>query len=288
MPESGTRPGTSAPQGCVVIPAHDEAAVLPRLLDQLAEAAADGSIEVVVVPNGCRDATADVARRYPGVIVAEVPVGSKIAALNRGDDVATAFPRAYLDADVEVTAAALRAVFRALDAPGGPLAARPRSRYETTRATPAVRAYYRAKVAAVGADPPHLWGAGCYVLSRAARETFGRWPDVQGDDYWIDGQFEPAAKAIIEVPPVVVRPPRSLRDVVRTGARHYRGNAAVDQAAPANPSSTARTATRLARSVRGPRAAADAAVYAAATIAARLLARWPARAATWERDATTR
>ena len=299
MPDSNTRPGTAAPGGrrvplgSVVIPAHDEAAVLPRLLDRLAPAAADGTLEVVVVPNGCTDDTVDVARGYPAVTVAELSRGSKIAALNRGDEVATAFPRAYIDADVDVTVPALLAVFRALDAPGAPVAARPRSRYATEDASASSRAYHRAKRAANDSDEAHLWGAGCYVLSQEGRSRFDHWPDVQGDDYWIDRQFAPTEKSVIDTVPVVVRPPHTLRDVIRTGARHYRGNAAVESDTALNSAtgsgpSTARTLLRLARSVRGPRTAADAAVYAAATIASRLSARRASGPPTWERDATSR
>lgn len=283
----------STAYGSVVVPAHNEAAVLPRLLDQLALAAAAGTLEVVVIPNGCTDDTAVVARRYPGVTVSELTTGSKIAALNHGDELATTFPRAYVDADVDLTAATLLAVFRVLEAPDGPPAARPRSRYSTDHSTGLARAYHRAKRAANSSDEAHLWGAGCYVLSRAGRGRFDRWPDVEGDDYWIDRQFAPAEKAVVDVPPVVVHPPRTLRDVIRTGARHYRGNVAVERdptlvSTSGSGPGTARTLLRLTRSVRGPRTAADAAIYTVATVASRLGARRAAVRRSWERDSTSR
>ena len=91
-----------SPEMSVVIPAHDEERVLPRLLASLA----DPRLEVIVVANGCRDATADIARTA-GVRVVELAEGSKVAALDAGDEAATLFPRAYLDADIQILAKTL-------------------------------------------------------------------------------------------------------------------------------------------------------------------------------------
>lgn len=49
----------------MIIPAYNEAAVIERTLYPLSEAAAGGFIELIVVCNGCSDATADVARASP-------------------------------------------------------------------------------------------------------------------------------------------------------------------------------------------------------------------------------
>src|SRR5512142_1556560 len=95
----------------VIVPAHDEAVVLPRLLARLCgpgpaprQPDADRPpVRIVVVCNGCTDATAAIARTYPDVLVLETPVASKREALRRGDERAgDDFPRIYLDADVEL------------------------------------------------------------------------------------------------------------------------------------------------------------------------------------------
>ena len=66
---------------------------------------------MVVVCNGCHDRTAEVARQVaPLATVVEIPVASKVAALNAGDAVARYFPRFYLDADIELPVAAVRPV----------------------------------------------------------------------------------------------------------------------------------------------------------------------------------
>ena len=48
----------------VVIPAHDEAAVIGRLLEALVSDPRAAELEIVVVANGCSDATVPVAREY--------------------------------------------------------------------------------------------------------------------------------------------------------------------------------------------------------------------------------
>ena len=101
------------PWASVVIAAHNEASVLPRTLGTLLDGTTPGQVEVVVVPNACTDGTAALARR-PGVLVIELATPGKPGALNAGDAAATAFPRAYLDADIAVSAQGLKLLVSAL------------------------------------------------------------------------------------------------------------------------------------------------------------------------------
>ena len=102
----------------VVIPAHNEAAVIGRLLSGIRAGARPDEFEIVVVPNGCTDDTAGVAASFGGVRVAATGTASKAAALRLGDEHAVGFPRIYVDADVEVGAADLRALAAAVSEPG--------------------------------------------------------------------------------------------------------------------------------------------------------------------------
>ena len=99
--------------GSIVIPAHNEAAVIIRTLGPLAPLAERG-VEIIVSANGCTDHTAARARTIPGVEVLESPTRSKAEALNRADSIATTFPRLYLDADITITAETVLAVFARL------------------------------------------------------------------------------------------------------------------------------------------------------------------------------
>ncbi len=282
--------------GSVVIPAHDEAAVIQRTLDALFTGIEPGELETVVVCNGCTDDTALVARAsdHP-VRVVELEGASKPAALRRGDAEARAYPRLYLDADVSLPGSAARLVLERLRS--GALAARPPVRYEVSGASAPVRRYYRAR-SRVPAVLGSLWGAGVYGLSAAGRSRFGDFPDVVADDLWVDRLFGDEEVEIVDCCPVVVRVPRRSRDLVRVLARAYRGKREKTTApdlrdrAPGTVTSTLRELGHAA--LAGPAAALDAATYAAFAAGARLTMALPHRggaafaAVRWERDASSR
>jgi len=272
--------------GSVVVPAHNEATVLARLLDSLAPLAADGTVEVIVSCNGCTDGTEAVAGRYPGVRVLSSPEPSKAAALNAADGVATRWPRLYVDADIEVSAEAVRATLDRLAA-GPALAARPAYRYSDEGADWIVRAYYRAR----GRMPSlsaSLWGAGVYGLSQRGHERIGAFPDLTVDDLFVDRQFLRHEIEIVPTVPVVVRTPRNVRALLPTLSRVLRGREQVI-AADRSADTTRQTMGALARSVRGPRSLFDAAVYAAVALAARRQAADSgANGPRWERDDSSR
>lgn len=212
-----------SPEMSVVIPAHDEERVLPRLLASLA----DPRLEVIVVANGCRDATADIARTA-GVRVVELAEGSKVAALDAGDEAATLFPRAYLDADIQIDARSLLAVAARLRE-GPELVASPRLRLDLSGATWPVRAYYAVWEVSAFRRRGHI-GSGVYVLSAEGRRRFGTFPRVIGDDRFVQGLFGPAERATVDDAEFVVRPPRTLGALLSRGARIVAGNRELQRA----------------------------------------------------------
>jgi hypothetical protein len=272
------------PGGSVIIPAHNEASVIARTLAPLAPLAAAGQIEVVVVCNGCSDNTAAIARGFAGVTVLEIGRPSKSAALNAGDAAATKWPRLYLDADVQISRHAVRDVLTALEA-GGPLAARPAVQFDLQDAHPLIHSYYRTRLRLPSARN-RLWAGGVYGLSEQGRKRFQEFPDLTADDLFVDRLFEPSEKAVLDVDPVVIRPPRTPRDQVAVLHRVYRGNA--EQNGDAGQHSTARqTLAEVLRSVRGPLSAAHAAVYLGFAVAGRHGAAGPGPGG-WERDESSR
>ena len=203
----------------VVIPAHDEEAVIQRALRGMR----DNRLEVVVVANGCRDATVSRAREVdPEIQVIEIAEASKIAALNAGDRAAVLFPRAYVDADVEVGAATLLALAAVLDS-GLALVASPRLELDLSGANRWVRAYYSIWQLSAFRQAGHI-GSGIYALSEEGRARFGRFPPVIGDDRFVQGLFEPAERATLVGHWFTVRPPRTLRALVARGSRIAAGN----------------------------------------------------------------
>ena len=277
-------PLATPPAGAVIIPAHDEAAVIGRALRALAPLTELEGVEVIVACNGCRDDTADIARGFTGVGVVELEAASKTEALNAADRVATAWPRLYLDADVELDAEAALAVFAELRRPGV-LAARPPHVYDIRRATAPVRAYYRAR-ARIPGPRRRLWGAGAYATNQAGHGRFGRFAPVTADDSWFDGHFAHDEKRIVDAAATVVHTPRDVATLLGLLARQRRGYVDLQIASGASERSRA-----LLSSVRGPRSALDALCYVALTLAARLR-RHPATAdptaTPWERDGSSR
>ena len=279
----------------VVIPAHDEEAVLTRTLATLLP---DGEnrLEVVVVANGCRDSTAATARAYGhGVRVVEIAEASKIAALNAGDRAAIAFPRVYLDADIELSAQAAVALAELLDRCDA-LVASPALRLELHGATPWVRAYYRIWQLSTFRQHGHI-GSGVYAVSRDGRERWGRFPEVIGDDRFVQGRFAPQERGTLHEHAFVVRPPRTLAALVRRGARIAAGNRQLRAIGLAGQvPSTASSATDLLRRVAvHPSLWLPFAVYAGVQwrtgrLAARKLAESStgSRALIWDRDETSR
>jgi exopolysaccharide biosynthesis WecB/TagA/CpsF family protein len=270
--------------GAVVIPAHNEGAVIRRTLAPFTEALAEKRVEVVVVPNGCNDDTATLAASVPGVKVRSIDQGSKPGALNVGDETATAWPRLYLDADVEVTWPTVENLFVRL-AESGALAGRPRFRYDTTGSSWLVRAYYRARWR-IPEMHAHLWGAGAYAMTELGHRRLGAFPPMKADDFWVDTRFDANEVVITQGVPVVVRTPRTTRVLLRTLRRVYGGT---DEAGGTELRHDRAGGTGLGvvlRTVRSLRSGVDAAVYVGVVGIARF--RQPTAGAAWQRDETSR
>ncbi len=191
----------------VVVPAHNEEVVIGRCLSALFAGADEGELDVVVVCNGCDDRTAEVARRAaPLATVIEIPVASKVAALNAGDQAARHFPRFYLDADIELSVAAVRQVAAVL-AEGGVMCAAPRPYFDVAGRTWPIRAFYD-----VWKEVPYraldMVGSGVYALSEQGRARFGEFPELTADDQFVQQQFGPAELKSVGDASFVVHPPR--------------------------------------------------------------------------------
>lgn len=292
---------TDFPRGSVIIPAHNEAAVIGRTLASIEPVLRTGRVDVFVVCNGCTDDTAQIASAVPGVTVLDCPTPSKTAAMNMGDASATQWPRVYLDADTEISPTTLRLLLQSFD--HGTLAARPAFVYDDDGASWPVRAYYRAR-RRLPSTKQALWGAGVFALSKDGHDRFGAFPNVTADDYFVDQTFTAEERIIVAAPPVPVRTPRNVRSLLAILRRQHRGpvQARTDSASfstnihrPAaqelqdSASSSQPIFVELLRSVRGPSSAIDALSYSGFAAAPRL--RPPARgtsAPAWERDDSSR
>ena len=206
----------------VVVPAHDEAAVVDRCLAALLADAAPGEMEVVVAASTCTDDTAARAAAHGrDVRVVEVAEAGKIAAVNAGDAAAAAFPRIYLDADVVLTTASARAT-AALLAGGVVLAAAPRPEI-VTAGCPRVIAWHHRAWTALPVIREGYVGSGVYALSRAGHARAMPLPALIADDEYVRRTFTPAERATAPAT-FEMRPPRTVAAYVRRALRGRAGN----------------------------------------------------------------
>lgn len=215
----------------VVIPAHNEQDVLARCLSRLLDKAQPGELEIVVVCNGCTDNTEQVATEFGhGVRVMSSPIASKTVALNLGDAAARAFPRFYLDADVEVDMDAIRAMAELLRS-GSAMIASPRFRPELSASPWAVRQW-----TSIWMRLPYVTdgvvGTGVYALSEGGRQRFDEFPDLICEDFFVRNQFTAGERAALTEHIIVVHAPRRLRDLIRRRTRVHLGNIELAQRYP--------------------------------------------------------
>jgi glycosyltransferase involved in cell wall biosynthesis len=210
------------PVASVVIPAHNESAVIGRLLRSLPSKIDRGTLQIVVACNGCIDDTAKVARQH-GATVVEVATASKIAALNAADDVAVAYPRIYLDADVVITGKTIADLVEALS-DSDLLCAAPPSRMLLEDRPWTVRAYFAVWSRVMLAREGYV-GSGVYAVSRKGRARFGRFPNVIADDLFVRNVFARTERRVVATEPTIVEAPRTLRALFRRRIRVCRGNA---------------------------------------------------------------
>lgn len=288
MPEGAPPP----PGLSVVVPAHQEEGSIDRCLTGLAELAGSGEAEVVVVVNGSTDATAQRARRYPGVRVLETPEASKAAALNLGDGAVEAFPRVYLDADVAVEPAGLRALADLLRT-DEPRVGGLRLVVDLRGCSLLVRGFYAVFLRMAYAEQ-QLVGLGIYALSAAGRARFDAFPSITADDLYVDRLFAPDERVVLEDHSFTVQAPRRLADLLAVRTRVHYGNAELarhgsrDERFATSTGQSLRTLLDLVR--RTPRLLPAALVYVGVTVEARrrAAARQRTGQLTWERDRSTR
>lgn len=181
----------------VLIPAHDESDYIAQCLDALLGSDPSGAaVEVIVMANGCSDATADIARAHAArferrgwpLTVLDLLEGDKMKALNAGDAAACHGARVYVDADVVVGAELLAQLADVLDADtpryasGSPIV--------TTDASAFTRVYARFW-ATLPFCTHGVPGFGVFAVNASGRKRWGPFPDIISDDTFVRLSFLP-------------------------------------------------------------------------------------------------
>ena len=276
----------------IVIPACNEAEVIERCLQSILDDADGLRLDVVVVCNGCTDDTAERARRFGHPVrVFELPVASKGAALAYGDAAARGFPRFFVDADVELHAATIRALASRLQDDSPFIVGAPRVVFELADRPWSVRAFYRTWLSLPFFRSGFI-GAGVYALSRRGRQRFDEFPDIVADDGFIRLLARPEERLTLTEHSFRAWPPRRLTLVLQVMTRVRAGRRELARRYPeliANEiTGPARTLGELAAA---PRRWHEAAVYLLvmgwAEMAA-VLSLWLQRSVPWAQDRSSR
>lgn len=284
---------SGGPAFSVIIPAHNEAAVIGRCLETLLrDAPADALPEIIVAANGCKDDTVVIARSIaPSATVLDLPPGSKVIAMNAANRIATVAPRFFLDADVQCNYAALAATAEALRQPGV-MAASPALDMDLSRSDVWVRAYYR-----VWLTQPYvtdrLVGSGLFGLSAQGLERIGEIPPTFADDTWVRTRFSYDERRNVaadsEGKPVhfTVSPPRTLRDQIKIEARRRIGSEQVLALYPSPYNTRINRPGDLGNALKNGASLIDIAIYLAMKTAALVQYKWNqkrGKAPVWVRD----
>lgn len=271
----------------IVVPAHDEEAVIAANLRRLLDGSAPGEFQIVVVANACSDGTAAAAAQIEGVQVVETTVPGKPNALRLGDARCVTFPRIYLDADVQLSAASVRALVEACATPGV-LACAPSPQLDLAGAGPVVRRVHRVHEALI-APTRALAGTGCYVLTEQGHARVFPLPDVISDDGLVHVSFAPHERVVVPAARSLVRPARTVAAYLNRRVRVRRGNRQLAELGRAAPEGRLGPGD-LARLVRRRRVSPlDGGCYLAVLALDRVLTRWRrGREDVWGADASTR
>jgi hypothetical protein len=227
------------------------------------------------------------------VKVIEVARGSKPLALNTGDQAVSAFPRFFVDADVQVGIDAIRKVVAALGS-GDALAAAPRMELDLAGRPWRIRAFYETWSKLHYVTDAHI-GSGVYAVSEAGRARFDRFPDIVADDMFVHSLFDPSERVSVHDAEFVDRAPLTLRGLLRIKGRAAAGNYEyrakyADQAQHAEGANRRRGAGAGAL-VRDPKAWPALVLYTAVYVAAQIRGWWKFRFGDlrhWDRDDSAR
>lgn len=276
----------------VIIAAHNEEQIINATLAALTVQQAP-DVEIIVSANGCTDRTADLARQHSGVVVIERTEPGKAAALNAGDQVASGYPRVYLDADIVLPTDGLSRLFAHLGAEPGRLAVVPRRDVNLDGRPWLVRAHSKISQR-LPAYRHGLFGRGVIALSEEGRRRFEAFPNLIADDLFLDSLFGDDEKAQVDAVTVRVEAPFTTRDLLRRLIRVRRGNnemrcAGTAGEVPVHVRPSDRWAWLKDVVLQEPRLMPAAVPYVGLTVVASLLARLkPVSGQTWGRDESTR
>jgi hypothetical protein len=279
------------PLASIVIPAHNEERTIGRLMAALQNSdRPEVQFEVIVVCNGCIDETPEVVRReLPTATVLETDIPSKKNALKMGDEIATVFPRLFVDADVEISADDILKLLKPLQS-GAARASAPERVLPRKGVSRWVRWYYDVWEA-LPQVRNGLFGRGVVALNEAGSARVRLLPEVMSDDLAMSEAFSAEERTIVVGSHVIIRPPKTMRDLIRRRIRVATGNAEADHVGLRGASARTSPKALLELAYRQPSLIPRIPLFVGLAVVARVQARRAVSKGdftTWRRDESSR
>ena len=209
----------------VIVPAHNESAVIEACLDSLINQPEVD--QIIVACNGCTDNTADIVRKkYPAIHCLDISTPSKVNALNEAESFARelglTFPVYYIDADTRLSENCVACVNQYLKTSDILLAA-PTPIIDTSHSSWIVKTYYK-----VWVNLPYIKEgviATCsYIITEEGRRRFEEFPDVINDDGFIRCNFWNREISNVPNAEIYIRAPKDLYSLIKIKTRARLGN----------------------------------------------------------------
>lgn len=223
----------------ILIPANNEDAYIRDCLGTLLASdplPGGAPAQVIVMANGCTDATVDKAQSLGPAFaqkgwqldVLDLAEGGKIAALNAGDAAALYDTRIYIDADIRVAPALMTQLAAVLDRAepayaSGQIHVPPARSWLSTR-----YARFWQKLPFIAKDVP---GCGVFAVNGAGRARWTVFPDIISDDTFARYHFAAPERHGVPAPfewPIT----EGFANLVRVRRRQNEGLAEVRQLYP--------------------------------------------------------
>lgn len=213
-----------APLPSIIIPAHNESAVIGNLLTSLYPGVMQGKYQVVVACNGCTDGTATLVRRhFPWADCEAISVASKSQAINHAETLSLGFPRIYVDADIDISMSSILALIDMCQATTRPMLVIPQNETCLKFSSNWIKLYYAAwkktrYCRQLG------FGSGVYALNEAARKRFGMFPKIISDDGFVRSMLSAWNVTVCQDAKSHVKAPEDLSTLFRVKVRSKLGN----------------------------------------------------------------
>jgi glycosyltransferase involved in cell wall biosynthesis len=271
----------------IIIPVHNEAAVLPVTIPVILNGL-NPDAKLIYVCNGCTDGSANIISTITGgrATLIETKIKGKPNAIRIGEARAgDGFPRFFVDADISIMGEDFDKLAADLAEAGTELVS-PLAGLDTTGCTYAAR-----KIAEVWSNLPFMKQSAFRAVIGVSREGRTRWnelPNVIADDTFMAIQIAPQSRKVVSHVRTVERVPRTFWACVGVRARWLMGDWELRKLGFQLYSDSQKKA--LLDMLRNSRTILSASIYLSHRLCATLLAKWWVfqKKTNWYRDETSR